>query len=202
MEAAIMISRRQIERLARSEAYGVLAERILENGRCLSDTGRRRLCQPLGAAAAGLGLALQRLAELTYGPDPLGNELLDRLCAEQREDGLFGAGPNPSPAASAAALKGLMVWADRQAEHGRACEEKIIASIHRGLNKLCAMLERESDAAIDDVDLAVILFQLADRPAFRRLVHLEALIDRLHHPADARSETDDELTRCARAMAA
>ena len=197
-----MISRRQIERLARSEAYGVLAERILGNGRCLSDTGRRRLCRPLGASAAGLGLALQRLAELTYGPDPLGDELLSRLCAEQREDGLFGAGPNPSPAASAAALKGLMVWGDRQAEHGRACEEEVMASIQRGLYELCALLERESNAAIDDTDLAVILFQLADRPAFRRQVHLESLIDRLQHPAGAMSERDDELTRYARAMAA
>ncbi|UCD75849.1 MAG: hypothetical protein JSV91_02810 [Phycisphaerales bacterium] len=197
-----MISRRQIERMARSRSWGVLAERILANGRCLGEKGRERLCRPAGASAAGLGLALQRLAELTYGPDPLGDVLMERLCAEQRDDGLFGAGYQPSPAASAAALKGLMVWADRQAENGRACGGRTIESIHRGLAELSTRLDRMADAFIDEVDLAVILWQLADRPAFRRAVNLEALINRLHCPNGAMSETDDELARCARAMAA
>lgn len=197
-----MISRRQIERLARSESYGVLAERILGNGRCLSEHGRRRLCRPPGAAAAGLGLALQRLAELTYGPDPLGDELTARLIAQQRADGLFGVGPDPAPAASAAALKGLMVWADRRAEQGRACGDDVINAIQRALTRLGALLEREVDALIDDVDLAVILFQLADRPAFRRQVRLDALIDRLQQSTDTMSKEDHDLTRYARAMAA
>lgn len=197
-----MISKRQIERLAGAESWSVLARRILANGRCLCRRGQERLCSSSASAEAGLGLALQRLAEITYGPDPLGDELFLRLLARQRRDGLFGPGPHHSPAASAAALKGLLVWADRQAEWGRPCDRRVLDAIFLGLNRLCAILDRGDRSLTNEADLAVILWQLADHPAFRRSVDLEALVGRLHTGDAQADEIADDLTRCARAVAA
>ena len=198
-----MISRRQIERMACAESYRRLAERILANGRCHSRAARERLCGPDAAAPAALGLALQRLAELTYGQEPLGDALARRLRGMQQSDGLFGETAVPSVAGSAAAMKGLMVWGDREAELGRAADAETAEALRRGLRAICAEIDAPL-SRVDEQDLAVILWQLGDRAAFREAAPVDRLVQRIGNALASHSDEDDEddLSRYAHATAA
>ena len=60
-----MISQNQIERMIEAREYRQLVVRILGNGRCRSRLAEQLLKRSDVAQAAALGLALQRLGELT-----------------------------------------------------------------------------------------------------------------------------------------
>jgi hypothetical protein len=195
-----MISTAQIQRMVQTGAFSRLVERILANGRCQSDPARRRLAEPSAAAAAGIGLALQRLCELTYGPSEAAAGLAERLLGLQGPDGLFGSGPDASIAASAVALRGLLDWR-RQREDARAApDHRLAGAIRRGMDALVASVARRRVAPLDRVDLEVVLWQLGRIRAFRRAVPVVELA-----PSPAASNgrgRGDDLTRFATAAAA
>jgi len=195
-----MISTAQIQRMVQTGAFSRLVERILANGRCQSGPARRRLAEPSSAAAAGIGLALQRLCELTYGPSEAAAGLAERLLGLQRRDGLFGAGADASVAASAVALRGLLDWRQQRKDAGSAPDHRLEGAIRRGIEALAAVVARRCTSPLDRVDLEVVLWQLGRIKAFRRAVPVVEIAPSPIGP-DGRGRGDD-LTRFATAAAA
>src|SRR4051812_35090518 len=117
-----MISQNQIVRLIQAEEFRQLIDRILANGRCNSAIAKRVLRQVEVAAPAALGLAIQRLSELTYGASRFAEVLASRLALMQGTDGMFGGGAQAPPesrlAATAAALRGLITFASQPLSAG------------------------------------------------------------------------------------
>jgi hypothetical protein len=192
----IMISPSQIERMVAAGAYGRLVGRILSNGRCRSVEARSRLAQPPAAAAAGLGLALQRLCELTYGPSAMTARLVKRLLLLQHADGLFGADAATSPAATAVAIRGLLAWRDQLEEAGHIVDPALQRAIERGLAALIAAASGNTEAVVDQTDREIILWQLGQCDAFRRALPAASI------PAAPAAVPHDDLTRFATAAAA
>jgi len=195
-----MISTAQIQRMVQTGAFSRLVGRILANGRCESGPARRRLAEPLSAAPAGIGLALQRLCELTYGPSETAASLAERLLRLQRPDGLFGAGADASVAAAAVALRGLLDWRQQREDAGAAPDDRLEGAIRRGIDALAAVLARRRTSRLDRVELEVVLWQLGRIRAFRRAVGVVKIAPSPAGP-DARGRRDD-LTRFATAAAA
>lgn len=110
-----MLSQQRIARWVQSRSYGTLVGAILSNGRNSCQTIRGLLTHPDAVAPAALGLALQRLDELSYGPNPLAEQIVRLLLAMQADSGQFG-GSNPaaSRAATAVACRGLLGWTARR----------------------------------------------------------------------------------------
>lgn len=93
-----MLSIPQIRHLVETRSYERLVDRVLTSGRSGNLSVRLRLGSPEAQAPAALGLALQRVVELTYGPTPLAADIAARLIHLQGRDGLFGGeGPERSP---------------------------------------------------------------------------------------------------------
>src|SRR5690606_18238521 len=84
-----MINILQIDRLVEQRAWERLIERILQNGRGGSLHVRLRLARREAAAPAALGLAIQRLCELTFGPTPIARGLVAQLLHLQDRSGGF-----------------------------------------------------------------------------------------------------------------
>lgn len=199
-----MISQNQILRLVEAHEYRQLVDRILTNGRCRSQLARGMLNRPEAVPASALGLALQRLAELTYRPSELAEILARRLATLQRPDGLFGHGISPSNetllAATATAVRGLMTTASHGPNASLEFCGPISIAIDRGLAALAQRYGDGQHVGVDAVGWAIVLWQLGDVPEFRRLVPVDDLLAMLDE-----SETDvveDELCRYAHAMAA
>ena len=195
-----MISRVQIQRMVETGAWGRLVQRILANGRCRSAAARQRLSEPGPAMVAGLGLALQRLCELTYGPTDIADRLACRLLRLQRPDGLFGGRESPSLAASAVALRGLLTWGEQGGRSAAGPHHRLDSAIERGIAAIAATLSRPGQRSSDRVDVEVVLWQLGHNDAFRRAVPVTRIA-----PSPAGSERrrgGDDLTRFATAAAA
>jgi len=136
-----MLSIRQIEKLIEAASHRRLVQRILANGRCQEPAIIDRLVEPGAAAPAALGLALQRLLELSWGPTAALAGTVRRLLSCQDSQGMFrtpivalvaavaeagemapaqgntlrSADPSsPALAATAVALRGLAQWHDRE----------------------------------------------------------------------------------------
>jgi hypothetical protein len=194
-----MISQVQIQRMIETGAWGRLVQRVLANGRCRSAAARRRLSEPGPAMAAGIGLALQRLCELTYGPSDMADGLAGRLLRLQRPDGLFGGRVAPSVAASAVALRGLLIWGEQR---GRSAgtDHLLDSAIERGIASIAAALSRPGLRPPDRVDIEVVLWQLGRDEEFRRAVPVTKIAP---SPAGSgRGRGGDDLTRFATAAAA
>src|SRR5690606_19629896 len=180
MEGRSMLSQRQIMRLVDAEEYKVLVERILANGRCPSGMTRQLLTRPEVAAPAGIGLTLQRLTELTYGPSPVANHLARRLLAMQRRDGLFGYGSEPTNelllAATAAALRGMLAWVEQHRAMHQAVPVWVENTINLGLDALAAKFNEKPNMIADAVGWAIVLWQLGDQEAFRSRVPVAELL--------------------------
>lgn len=97
-----MLSQFRVARLASAEEFDRLLNEVLMNGRPLPLSARLRLSAPGCLAASALGLALARLSELTWRPEPPAAELAERLLERQSSLGDFGSIP-----ATACALAGL-----------------------------------------------------------------------------------------------
>lgn len=92
-----MLSIPQIRHLVETRSYERLVDRVLTSGRSGNLSVRLRLASSEAQAPAALGLALQRVVELTYGPTPLAADIATRLIHLQVRDGLFGGeGPERS----------------------------------------------------------------------------------------------------------
>jgi hypothetical protein len=197
-----MISQSQIDRLLGSEDYGRLIERILSNGRCRSIVARDTLRQPGALLPAALGLALQRITELTYRPAPLADRLALSLVAIQREDGMFGSDSASAPAelaATAIALRGLIGWIACRPTRADEHVQESRSAVARGLQAL-SRRSRAPDLQVDALGWAIALWQMGDLVEFRSAVAIEKLLQAV---GDCGAELiEPDLRRYARAMAA
>src|SRR5688572_17121639 len=172
-----MISQNQIIRHIEAQEFSLLVDRILGNGRCRSQSAQRVLRDPAIAAAAGIGLALQRLAELTYRPTPMADGLVQLLMALQRFDGSF-AGPTSRTlnlAATSTALRGLLTWREQRAAAAIGADFDVDAAIERGLNFLQAAFGEHAHMEDAALGWAIVLWQLGDIEAFRSRVPTDEL---------------------------
>lgn len=103
-----MISLPRLARLAESREFDRLLDEVIRNGRPLPLAIRLRLCDPEALPAAAVGLALQRVVQLTYKPTPLSAMLARMLVEMQHEDGSFG-----TAGSTAIAVAGLLALADQ-----------------------------------------------------------------------------------------
>jgi len=153
-----MVNTRQIIRLVTAEAFHGLVIRILENGRTADRATIDRLCCDSTLAPCGLGLAVQRLCELSFGPAREAGGLVERLMTYQRSSGLFGgSGTDESLSASAVALRALLAWRTELRDAGREPGPALDLAVQRGIEALVAA----SSTASDD-ERRVIDWQLGD----------------------------------------
>lgn len=200
-----MISQNQIFRLIEAEEFRQLIQRVLSNGRCRSPLVLRVLSQPDVAASAAIGLALQRLGELTYRPSQLAASLSRRLLGMQQSNGLFGSAEDPSTesllVATATALRGLITWTAQVQASGSEVDHPTSLAIDRGLNALAEVYsDASTDVNHDAVAWAIVLWQLGDMAEFRHIVPIKDLLEMLDD--SAADLVEDELCRYAHAMAA
>lgn len=192
-----MISLPRIARFADAQDFDRLLDEITRNGRPISLPVRLRLSEPAGIASAALGLALQRCIELTYRPMPISTGLASRLLDEMREDGSFG-----TVAGTAIAVAGLLAFRDqawanarlRRAAGGQDdCTlermETMLHQIDLGIAAAWHWLRQrqEQSAALrfdgpsgligDELDSAIVLWQLGLEPRFARAVRFADLLD-------------------------
>ncbi|HBS29326.1 MAG TPA: hypothetical protein DEB06_07715 [Phycisphaerales bacterium] len=185
-----MINMPRLVRLACDGHFDAMLGEVVRNGRPLPLSVRLRLSQPDSLAPAALGLALQRVLELTYRPTDTSVSLLRELLARALPDGSFG-----SVSATAIALAALLGFEHqvnslpgaRTGDGSRYIDPALRATLQRAiadalgrLGAQWALGERtDGHAALlgDDIDTAVVLWQLAFCPAFGRVVPLGALFE-------------------------
>jgi len=194
-----MLSRRQIERMVAAGTHRRMVERILANGRCGSEAARARLTDPRAATAAGLGLALQRLCELSYSPSEGCREVSRRLMRLQRPHGLFGPTEEGSIPGSAAAVRGLHDWCGLLHE-GDPDRRRVEGAMKAGLRGLLGAIDGGGQRAPDVAELAIMVWQLGPISGFRRVI--PAFLITVGADAAGQSEREDDLFRMARAAAA
>lgn len=85
-----MLSHFRVAKLASAEEFDRLLNEVLMNGQTIPLAARLRLSEPGALASSALGLALKRLTEITWKPEPPAEGLADRLLQEQHPDGRFG----------------------------------------------------------------------------------------------------------------
>jgi hypothetical protein len=161
-----MLSPATLERLIEHADWERLLGEVLRNGRPLPLEARMRLLDSDAAAPAALGLALQRMIELSYAPGARERRALERLLAMQRADGGFG-----SPAATASAAAGLIAFQEHAVAALGGAEEgffrRLNARIEEALHALFAARERglfdgsgEGGLIGDALDTALVLWRL------------------------------------------
>jgi len=161
-----MLSPAVLERLISAEDWERLLSEVLRNGRPLPVGARLRLLGGDSAAPASLGLALQRMIELSYAPGRREQRALERLLALQGQDGGFG-----SPAATASACAGLIAFQEHAvAALGGSTEalaRRVDEAIERALHALYAARERRlfdgggADGLIGDaMETALVFWRL------------------------------------------
>jgi len=185
-----MLALPRIAKLSLAGDHDRLLNDILHNGRPVPLAARIRLSASEAVRPAALGLALRRIAELTYRPVDEAAAIVTALLEEQRPDGSFG-----SIAATAAAVAGLSAFidqhrplriaSDRPDAFAIGSAEAALASALTWLDALGA--DARADRLIGDrLDSALIawLFQSDPRLAgWRGFGPLLIAIDRagLHH---------------------
>lgn len=196
-----MISLHQIERLVEQEAYGRLVRRVLANGRCADSAVLTSLREPGVLRPAALGLALQRVCELSYEPSPTAIRLARLLLRMQTEDGRVGP-LALCAAATAIAMRGLLEL--RELLEGLAdhaiLREVTDAAIRRGIESLAAR-QRAGAIGSDTTDAAIVLWQLGGSGQFREGVCMSKLMREVAMGL-AEGEGAAELCRFAYAAAA
>ena len=103
-----MLTTNRIDRLVSSGDFDRLLNDVLSNGRTPPLAVKLRLSDPATLPAAAMGLALQRLVELTFVPGEESELLVAALLERQSDDGSFG-----STAATAVAVAGLQAFLDQ-----------------------------------------------------------------------------------------
>lgn len=195
-----MLSVKQIHQQVQSRAYRRLTQRILANGRCQSPQILKRLLEPGAVAPAALGLALQRLFELTWGSSSESQIILTRLLACQAASGLFGDpdriarnGRNiehegvMSIAATAIVIQTLTIALARMDLRESRNQSVYLPQLKAALERAMMALTRSLDASlsddINDVDAAIVLWQLGDLKPMARHLGLDQLAARLKQRA-------------------
>ncbi len=192
-----MINLPRIQSLAERREFERLLNEVLRSGRPLPLQVRLRLSEPGAVAAAGLALALQRALELTYRPTQVTVALLNALLGEQHAEGGFGRDEegHAHTAATGASLAALLGFL-RQLEslpNARSTpgaytgdpglEQRLRQAIDPAIHSLYLAQQRSAGlgrlgrtgAIGDEVDSAIVLWQLALEPRVAAGVDLEAL---------------------------
>lgn len=103
-----MLSPFRVARLVANEEFDRLLNEVLMNARPVPLAARVRLSEHGALAASALGLALKRLTQLTWRPEPPAEELARQLIGRQTAEGSFG-----TVASSACAVAGLIALQDQ-----------------------------------------------------------------------------------------
>ncbi len=175
-----MLSTHKIERLIDSADWSTLLEALVENGRPMPLALRLQLLEDASLPVAALGLALQRLVELTYAPSAPALEAAVRLSDLLHRAVHTDTDAAPCGAAVALGAAGLADLARQADECGRGLAvplaERIDASLRASAWLLAQCLPAPAaggpsggraagpDAALD---AAVVLWQAAHRPSLR-----------------------------------
>lgn len=169
-----MISLSKIERWTFAERFSELLEAVLANGRPLPLSVRLRLSHPSSSRLASAGLALQRAIELSYFPVPASVQLARVVAEALAEDD-----PEVSPAARAVAAAGLVDLVQQFGSCGKTLAPDLEGLIEHGLGVFgrrafeahAAASGTARDGLVgDELDTAVLLWQLAHRPGLGLLL--------------------------------
>lgn len=180
-----MLNLPRIARLSVAGDFERMLEEVSRNGRPLPLPVRLRLSEPAGLPAAAAGLALQRITQLTYRPTPVAIGMARALVALRGEDGKFG-----TLAATAVALAGLLAFSDQvrslpgSAQVDPDLRREVDASIAAALHRLHRAQEESPAARLgerptligDELDSAIVLWQLGLDPRFASAVRFEDLL--------------------------
>lgn len=184
-----MISLPRMVKQAGEGQFDRILEDVLRNGRQIPLQARMRLEGADTLPAAALGLALQRVTELTYRPSDAALTLLERLLNRQRPTGSFGsiAGTAVALAALHAALSQHDALPGARGS-GRYMSRELEARAREAAAQATHFLVQSQDAdALDDeegpggligepIDTAIVLWQLGLDTRFTRAVRFEALM--------------------------
>lgn len=121
-----MLSLHLIERHFHQQRLEQLFDDLLGEARAAGLPLKLRLLQ---SSAALVGLALRRLAELTYGPSDLSREMIDLLLAAQAPDGSVDHDPLATAAAAAAFAAMDQQWQAALPQHTAAAREQAVAAL-------------------------------------------------------------------------
>lgn len=180
-----MLNLPRIARLSVTNDVQRMFDEVCRNARPLPLPVRMRLMDRDGLEAAAAGLALQRVTQLTYRPTPVAIGLARSLAGMQQECGLIG-----TIASTGVALAGLMAFADQvrslpstsqvDPDLRRRVDDAVSAGLHR-LHRAQeeAPADRLGDRPTligDELDSAIILWQLGLEPRFIRSVRFEDLL--------------------------
>ena len=190
-----MISVTQIQRHFAAGRFEQLLDIVAANGMPLPMALRVRLSSSDSAAVA---FGLHRVAELTYGPTPLGREMTDFLLDQQHADGSWEGDPLVTAAALAALLR---VHRDDFAR-----QDAVAPAIGRGLAALASLqaddglFRSDIDRSREDRALAAgyVLLLLADEDAVRASIRYADLLNWFESHEREIDDTTDRLWRLAR----
>jgi hypothetical protein len=185
-----MLNLPRLSRLVESGEFERILEEVSRNGRPLPIGVRLRLSEPAGLPPSAMGLALQRVCELTYRPTPLAVALARGILDRQDAGGLFG-----TLSATAVALAALFSFSDQLALLTSAAaaerfgvDEDLARKVRRAVEAAVHRLHRaqeESPAGRlgepptligDELDSAIVLWQLGLEPRFTAAVRFGELL--------------------------
>ena len=175
-----MMTPKRIQRLIHSGDDDALLDAVLSNGRPLPIEARLRLGEPdsIGAAAAAFGL--QRSLELSACTDPVSLEALARLLSTQGRNGEFG---NAATTAAAIRALDLLLRSPGLAEaDARVSSDALDRALHALHCAIAMPVLAPSRIALDELDRAIVIWQLADRAELRTHLGLDSVERELASP--------------------
>ncbi len=196
-----MINLPRMLRLVRAGEFDRLLNDSLRSNRLVPLRVRLRLSEPESLPAAAIGIALQRVVDLTYKPTEITAALLESLLTRQRADGTFGN--TGATVVAAAALGAVARQLDSLAglRAGReSMPEELSRQLHAALDRAAQALtlatgdfggRLSSFGALDPIDGAIILWRLVDHPRLAAAANLERVLERaerrglFHDPSSA-----------------
>jgi hypothetical protein len=160
----MMITLRQIQRMVDAGRFQPLVARVLENGRCPLDDVQTYL----GAAApalAGLGLALQRVLELTDRVDGPAGAIASRLCGCMEQAIRQQTLDTADPAGLAVAAAALDDWLKCAASHQSTHHEQARITVLRDscLDMLGRRVDEDGDDEQSELAWMIVTWQLLPR---------------------------------------
>ncbi|MFN0010573.1 MAG: hypothetical protein ACKVS8_02900 [Phycisphaerales bacterium] len=196
-----MLNIRKIERLADTGQWEALIDALAANGRPLPLSVRLRLSEAPSATVAALGLALQRMTELTYAPTAEALEAAARLCDQIHLAARAASSNRPCGSAVAVAMAGLGDLARQANDCGRGLAAPLAERIESSLRASTWLLAQSfpphtaqaagaasggrvwgggsgaggaggnEEGGASPIDAAVLLWQLGGRADLRTRVH-------------------------------
>ncbi|HVZ93642.1 MAG TPA: hypothetical protein VG797_03945 [Phycisphaerales bacterium] len=182
-----MINLPKIIRLSRAGDFDRVFEESLRSARPIPLPVRLRLSAPHSVAASAIGLALQRVVDLTYMPTDVTRELLTALIDRQQPDGSFGTlGATAVAAAALAAvtrqvdsLSGLRAGQECMTAAERDQLRAAAVAACEALASACTLFGGRIGARLgmDPIDAAIVLWQAAPSPRLAAAADVDRLLE-------------------------